>query len=59
MAKITLTDTAGGYGSAATINANNDLIEAAVENQLSRDGTTPNSMNAELDMNSNRVSNMA
>lgn len=41
----------------STINNNNDAIEAAIENTLSRDGTTPNHMLADLDMNSNRILN--
>lgn len=42
----------------ATINANNLAIENAVENTLSRDGTTPNQMSNNLDMNSNRILNL-
>jgi len=34
-----------------TINANSALIETAIENTLSRDGTSPNSMNADIDLN--------
>lgn len=41
-----------------TTNTNNTLIETAMENTLSRDGTTPNEMNADLDMNSNRIYNL-
>jgi hypothetical protein len=59
MAKISLTDMTSGYQSTAVYNANNTLLEAAIENTLSRDGTTPNTMSANLDMNSNRVSNLA
>jgi len=58
MAKITLTDIAAGYLSIATYNANNTLIETALENTLSRDGTSPNTMSADLDMNSNQISNL-
>lgn len=58
MAKITLTDIAAGYALISTINANNALIEAALENMLSRDGTTPNTMSADLDMNSQKVTNL-
>jgi hypothetical protein len=58
MAKITLTDIAAGYLSIATYNANNTLIETALENTLSRDGTSPNTMSANLDMNSNKVTNI-
>lgn len=57
MAKLTLTDILVGYHSTANINANNALIEAALENTLSRDGTTPNGMETSLDMNGNRVIN--
>lgn len=59
MAKITLSNTTAGYASSVTTNANNTLVEAAIENTLSRDGTTPNTMGANLDMNSNKVVNLA
>lgn len=52
MAKITLLETGSGYY------ANNPALEAAIENTLSRDGTAPNQMGANLDMNSNRVTNL-
>lgn len=42
----------------ATINNNNTIITAAVENSISRDGTQPNQMNSELDMNSNKIINL-
>lgn len=62
MAKLTLSDVANidsNPGSAAaTINANWALIEAALENTLSRDGTAPNTMSAALDMNSNNIVNL-
>lgn len=58
MAKITLNDISAGYGSTTVINANNAAIEAAMENTLSRDGTGPNTMLANLDMNSNRITNL-
>lgn len=41
-----------------TINANNAVIETAFDNTLSRDGTPPNKMSADLDMNSNRILNL-
>tara|TARA_R110000751_G_scaffold110047_1_gene207460 strand:- start:5470 stop:7467 length:1998 start_codon:yes stop_codon:yes gene_type:complete len=41
-----------------TINANGALTEAAIENTLSRDGSTPNAMGADLDMNSYDVTNV-
>lgn len=62
MAKITLTDIAnlsGNPGSAETnINANGAAIEAAIENTLSRDGTSPNAMSSDIDMNSNTITNL-
>jgi len=57
MAKLTLSDISGS-GSTNAINANNALIEAALENTLSRDGTTPNMMDADLDMNSYDINNV-
>ena len=57
MAKLTLTDITT-TNIVTTYNANNDLIEAAIENTLSRDGTTPNQMQADLDMNSNDILNV-
>lgn len=58
MAKLTLTDLTSAYSAVTSINSNNALIEAALENTLSRDGTTPNTMSANLDMNSNRILNL-
>ena len=61
MAKLTLTDISnlsGNPTSAETaINANNTLIEAALENTLSRDGAAPNAMGADFDVNSNSILN--
>ena len=59
MAKLTLADISGGYLTPANYNANNTLIENALENTLSRDGTSPNTMLANFDMNSNRIINLA
>jgi len=58
MAKLTLTDIASGYKAKETLNENNAAIEAAIENTLSRDGSSPNQMESQLDMNSNRVINL-
>lgn len=58
MAKLTLNDITGGYLSTATYNDNNTLLETALENTLSRDGTSPNMMSADMDLNSNRVTNL-
>lgn len=58
MPKLILDDVVAGYAVASKINANNDEVIDALENTLSRDGTSPNQMNAELDMNSNQVINL-
>ena len=58
MAKLNLNNVTDGAGMATLVNANNVLLEAALENTLSRDGTTPNTMSANLDMNSNKISNL-
>jgi hypothetical protein len=62
MAKLSLTDVANITGAETsainTFNANWDLIEAAMELTLTRTGTTPNSMQADLDMNSNDILNV-
>lgn len=57
MAKLTLTEIVSGFGSKQALNGNFDDIEAAIENTLSRDGTTPNTMEADLDMNGNEIIN--
>lgn len=59
MAKITLDDITNIFLAINTINANNAKIETAMENTLSRDGTSPNEMNANLDMNNHRIYNLA
>jgi hypothetical protein len=61
LAKLTLTDLANLSNESSTvaaINANNTATEAALEKTLSRDGTSPNSMEANLDMNSYRIQNL-
>jgi len=61
LAKLTLSDLANltnESSAVAAINANNAATEAALEKTLSRDGTSPNSMDANLDMNSNRIQNL-
>lgn len=60
MAKLTLTDPSN-FNSAtlSQIAANNALIEAAIEKTLSRDGTTPNQMEADLDLNHNNLLNVS
>jgi cytoskeletal protein CcmA (bactofilin family) len=61
MAKLTLADLSSlenQTSAISTINANSALIETALENTLSRDGTSPNAMEANLDMNNNRILNL-
>lgn len=40
------------------VNQNNDTLETAFNNTLSRDGSSPNQMNADLDMNGNDILNV-
>lgn len=62
MAKLNLTNLSniGGnpQSAATTINTNNDRIEAALENTLSRDGTSPNQMLSDIDLNNNDLLNV-
>lgn len=61
MAKISLQNIANLQNEStvtAAFTANNAAIATAFENTLSRDGTTPNSMSADLDMNSNSILNL-
>lgn len=61
MSKLTLSDVGNlvdGPTAQGIINSNSTLIETALENTLSRDGTAPNAMNAALDMNSNQIYNL-
>jgi hypothetical protein len=61
MAKLTLNDLANLNNQTSavnTINNNNQAIEFAVENTLSRDGTRPNTMGADLDLNGHDLLNV-
>lgn len=58
MTKIILNDVTNILTAGTVINNNSQRIENAIENTLSRDGTSPNEMNADLDMNNNRVYNL-
>lgn len=59
MSKVVLNDLVSPLGTSAValMNDNNSKIEAAIENTLSRDGTTPNQMEADIDLNSNDLLN--
>lgn len=58
MAKLTLDDINTGYLSTTQLNQNFTDIETALENTLSRDGTSPNQMESDLDMNGSDVINV-
>jgi hypothetical protein len=58
MAKLTLFDLASGSFTVDLLNSNFALIETALENTLSRNGATPNTLAANIDMNSNRILNL-
>lgn len=58
MAKApTLADITSGYYSTQTLNTNFTNISEAFENTLSLDGSTPNAMEADLDMDGNVIVN--
>ena len=58
MPKVPLNTITSGYGTVDALNQNFDAIEAAFDNTLSRDGDTPNEMQANLDMNGNALLNV-
>ena len=61
MAKLTLNNLASLTNETtaiASINANYDLIEEALENTFSLDGTSPNTIADDIDMDSNRILNL-
>lgn len=58
MPKLNLNTISSRYASVAALNANFDAIETAIDNTLSRDGSSPNTMSANLDMDSNRIVNL-
>lgn len=61
MSKITLNNVGSlidATTAAATINANNAVIQTAFDNTFSRDGTFPNTLTDTLDVNSNQIVNL-
>lgn len=61
MPKVQLTDLASLANETTAIEAindNNAAIEGGFNNTISRDGTSPNTMEAQLDMNNNRLVNV-
>ncbi len=59
MSKVELDDVLASYAGTARLNANFDAIEEAFDNTLSRDGTGPNAMQADLDMNGFDILNLS
>lgn len=58
MAKLNLPTLTGGYNDANLINEAFTAIEQFSDNTVSRDGATPNTMEAALDMNGQRIINL-
>jgi hypothetical protein len=61
MSKVTLTDLTdltNEISAVTNINNNSATIVTAFDNTLSRDGTSPNQMNADIDLNSNDLLNV-
>lgn len=54
----TITTLTSGFNSTTTLNNNFTALRNAFDNTLSLDGSTPNAMNADLDMNSNDILNV-
>ncbi len=61
MSKITLNNVrslASWTTAGSTIDNNSAVVQTAFDNTLSRDGTSPNYMSSQLDMNSNQIINL-
>jgi hypothetical protein len=56
--KVILDDLVSLTNSTSATNQNSRRVEAAIENTLSRDGSLPNAMLADLDMNSRHIVNL-
>lgn len=54
-----VTNLANAVSAVAQLAMNNENIETAFQNTVSRDGSTPNQMEADFDMNSHRLLNVA
>ena len=54
----TVSTITSGYASITALNSNFEALRDAFDNTLSRDGSTPNTMSADLDMNGNDVTNV-
>ena len=59
MAKIaTINTISSGYASQTQLNENFENINTALENTISRDGSAPNAMQGDLDLNNNDLLNV-
>jgi hypothetical protein len=58
MSKVVLQDIGSGYNLQTVVNNNNDFIEEAFDNTLSRNGDAPNTMGASIDMGTNPIINL-
>lgn len=54
----TITEISSGFSSSTQLNNNLVQIRDAFDNTLSRDGSTPNAMNADIDMNGYNITNV-
>lgn len=54
----TISNISSGYASTTTLNNNFTALRDGFDNTLSRDGSTPNSMAADIDMDSNDILNV-
>ena len=54
----TITNISSGYTSTTALNDNFEALQQAFDNTLSRDGSTPNTMSADLDLNGNDITNV-
>ena len=54
----TVTTISSGFASQSQLNTNFENIQNAFDNTLSLDGSTPNAMNADLDLNDNDLLNV-
>lgn len=57
--KPSINNIASGYASNTQLNENFQALRDAFDNTLSLDGSTPNSMNADLDLNGKKILNAA
>ena len=58
MSKVNLATISSRYGSIDALNANFEAIELALDNVLFLDGTAPNALEADIDMDGNRILNL-